>query len=684
MHRLRRRSRVLRTRRATLIVAVTLIAVAATAMVASAVTLTPKSGHNLVAVGPISGENGFPESYTDDTGTRLELCLDPATVGCSAAAPLPNPDAPMSFPDNYPDEAFYSLASAGLTTGTAGRATLTLAAEAAFANGDVIDGDQITFGRVRIRASGLTDGATYKVTHPYGVDEFVASGGTINFTEDVGIGAAGVFTGMLNSRLGPFLRWDTGAPDGYLGDPAVDHKITGSPYNTNVFKIEGPNAGGTGVNVAQTDLFSVMGKKATNSGVDAVRASYSRAGGASGGTIDVYATSEPEQSLQVSGANVDDTRLEGNGRRYFARVAYTGSTPPTEVTVTNVGDNPQAKKTIPVKDLVTVTKASYSTTTHDLTVEASSSDGANPTLTAEGFGTVSATPLPAGTTPPPDVTVTSQAGGSTTVPVAITGDAMAAIPVQAFAGVAQTVQQGQSVTLDGSGSTGPVKSYGWEQLTGPTVSLTGTDKAKATFTAPSAATDLTFRLTVTGPGGPSTSEATVHVAAVQTPVANAGPDRTVAQNTLVQLDGTGSTNATGYQWVAPTGVTLTGANTATPSFTFPKQTTPLTFTLTVTGPGGTSAPDTVTISPALDTLATSKVRFITSKNQWEIVGTATSTLNNTITIHQGSTLSGAVIGKATVDALGAWTFKGPGTTATTISIESARGGQRLAIPVDVR
>ncbi len=282
-----------------------------------------------------------------------------------------------------------------------------------------------------------------------------------------------------------------------------------------------------------------------------------------------------------------------------------------------------------------------------------------------------------GTTPPPDVTVTSQAGGSTTVPVVITGDAMAAIQVQAFAGVTQTVQQGQSVTLDGSGSTGPVKSYSWEQLTGPTVTLNGTDKAKATFTAPSAATDLTFRLTVTGPGGPSTSEATVHVAAVQTPVANAGPDRTVAQSTLVQLDGTASTNATGYQWDAPTGATLTGANTATPSFTFPKQTTPLTFTLRVTGPGGTSAPDTVTISPALDTLATSKVRFIASKNQWEVVGTATSTLNNTITIHQGSTLSGAVIGKATVDALGAWTFKGPGTTATTISIESARGGQRL-------
>ena len=83
MHRLRRSSRVLRTRRATLIVAVALIAVAATAMVASAVTLTPKSGHNLVAVGPISGENGFPESYS----------TTPAP-GWSSAWTRPRSDAP--------------------------------------------------------------------------------------------------------------------------------------------------------------------------------------------------------------------------------------------------------------------------------------------------------------------------------------------------------------------------------------------------------------------------------------------------------------------------------------------------------------------------------------------------------------------------------------------------------------
>jgi hypothetical protein len=160
----------------------------------------------------------------------------------------------------------------------------------------------------------------------------------------------------------------------------------------------------------------------------------------------------------------------------------------------------------------------------------------------------------------------------------------------------------------------------------------------------------------------------------------------VPQGTVVRLDGTASTNATTLHWDAPTGVTLIGADTATPSFTFPTQTAPVTLTLTVTGPGGT-ATDTVDIRGADDQLATSKVRFVRSKGQYEVVGTATQTANNTITIHQGSTLAGAVIGKATVDALGAWTFKGsgpaPGTPAT-ISIESSRGGQRLAIPVDVR
>ena len=63
----------------------------------------------LAAVGPLDPANGFPLWYQDQAGTTLELCLD--TVS-SAAGPLcllaqPNPNAPISFPDNFGAEAFW-------------------------------------------------------------------------------------------------------------------------------------------------------------------------------------------------------------------------------------------------------------------------------------------------------------------------------------------------------------------------------------------------------------------------------------------------------------------------------------------------------------------------------------------------------------------------------------------------
>ena len=65
---------------------------------------------------------------------------------------------------------------------------LVLAMEGAFANGAVAAGDQVTFARVRIRATGLTPGATYTVTTPVGNYVFVATADVrnINFTDDVG------------------------------------------------------------------------------------------------------------------------------------------------------------------------------------------------------------------------------------------------------------------------------------------------------------------------------------------------------------------------------------------------------------------------------------------------------------------------------------------------------------------
>jgi hypothetical protein len=277
-------------------------------------------------VGPIDPRVGFPLWYQDDQGLRLALCLD--TNGMCLAV-IPNPAAPPSVTDtnmNFPGEAFYWTAEAEIALPSGGRGRLVLAKEAAFTTEDATVGNQITFSRIRIRIDGITAGATYTITHPYGVVTLVADGdgtatfalatadngdtlatdpattdggtattdgetattdggfatadccmtaqsqssgsgsgggstfnGEIDTTEDIGIGPSD-FRAALKGKFSTYLRWPSGAPAGYIGDPNVDHVVTGSPFGTNFFRIAGPNVGGSGINTIQTSLFSVQGK----------------------------------------------------------------------------------------------------------------------------------------------------------------------------------------------------------------------------------------------------------------------------------------------------------------------------------------------------------------------------------------------------------------------------------------
>jgi large repetitive protein len=87
-------------------------------------------------------------------------------------------------------------------------------------------------------------------------------------------------------------------------------------------------------------------------------------------------------------------------------------------------------------------------------------------------------------------------------------------------------------------------------------------------------------------------------------IANAGPNQVVSQGSIVTLVGAGSFSPNGgtiasYSCVQTSGtqVPLTGANTATPTFTAPTAATSLVFSLTVTdGNGVFSSPATVTIT----------------------------------------------------------------------------------------
>ena len=666
---------------------------------ASVVTAPPTK---MLAVGPTSPDNGFPVWYKDSNNLSVGLCLDIDNPFCAlAGAGVPDENQPVSFPDNFPDETFYQLAQSTITLPGGSTAVLVNDVEAAFGgDGSPVPGQQITFGRVRIRITTPTTGH-YVITHPYGVDAFdVTDAATrnINFTEDIGIGSPGNFTGALNSRINPYLRWDTGlvkGPDGasYLGDGVTPHAVTGSDLNTNFFRIDGPDIGGPGINTIQTNLFTLQGRVATNSGVSPTSVTYTRTD-TTGGVIDAFATSNPDQVIQVKGTGISTTTLKaGVVGRYFGRVAYTGANPPASVQVVNTSDRPPTVQTVTVTDQVVVTKAAYNSDTGQFVVNATSSDTATPpTLTVVGFGNLTAGAATFDLTdqvPPGFVTVSSSKSGSATAPVTVTGAAFAPEPVTAQAPATLTVQQGQQVQLDGSSSLNAT-GFSWAQVAGtPTVTLSNANTAIASFTAPATATTLTFRLTVQGPGGPKTTDEVVTVAAIAPPRANAGPPQTVLAGSTVTLDGSGSTGATSYLWKQTGGVTanLSSTTAIKPTFTMPNTPDPVIFQLTVTGPGGTDVA-TVQISPVADVLDTSQVEFRQSKAEWRVVGTATVVAGNTVKVHLGDDLTGPVLGQASVDALGAWSLRlanGPQPPASrTISLESTRGGVKLAIPIVVR
>jgi hypothetical protein len=169
---------------------------------------------------------------------------------------------------NFPDESFYWTTEAEMRPTGNIRARLVLALEAAFAGaGDVVVGEQIVFGRIRLRLEGVAANTAYTFTHPFGSRSITSdNGGKIDLTEDIGCGSSPCdFRQALNSPvIGNFLKWDPAfnpqAPAGFLGNPNTDHRIVGSPTGNNLFRVTGPNVGGPGVTTLQTNLFSVAGK----------------------------------------------------------------------------------------------------------------------------------------------------------------------------------------------------------------------------------------------------------------------------------------------------------------------------------------------------------------------------------------------------------------------------------------
>jgi hypothetical protein len=240
-------------------------------------TLAARSQAALQAVGPTDPINGFPQWYQDTNGVTLGLCLDP--VNCLVDPVVPGND--FSALTGFGGEAFWWSTETGIPIAaggalpTGGGSLLVLAMEAAYGGLTElpVDGEQVSFGRIRIRIDTPVAG-TYTVTHPFGVNVFEAAAGIngVNFTEDIGCLALPCdFSLALASNIGPFLTAVAPAPPaGFLGNALVDQTVTGSPNGTNFFRIEGPagsNLDGLGNDTIETDLFSVSGQFFSNIGV---------------------------------------------------------------------------------------------------------------------------------------------------------------------------------------------------------------------------------------------------------------------------------------------------------------------------------------------------------------------------------------------------------------------------------
>ena len=306
-------------------------------------TAVPAAHAALERVGPVDIANGaYPAWYQDNTGVALEFCSS-IGVGPGAQAELnggwclilpadvptgSTPEVPFT---NYSGEHFYWNATAG-SSQVQGGTILILGLEAAFTGTTARAGDQVTFGRVRIKIANVLHDGDYKVYTPFADFDFpgLSQGDRLFETSDVGIACGTGYACALNSLIGPFLLPSNvsggaelppvtatnpdpgglgvlatpypGTGKSYIADPARLGPVTGSPlppfvsavdgatYDHNRFRIEYTPPGGVPTLYLDEPNFTMAGRVMTNTipgKVTVTRASYEQTAVSS--QLDVFA-----------------------------------------------------------------------------------------------------------------------------------------------------------------------------------------------------------------------------------------------------------------------------------------------------------------------------------------------------------------------------------------------------------
>ncbi|MEI6706251.1 MAG: hypothetical protein WCK96_03840 [Methylococcales bacterium] len=386
--------------------------------------------------GPSDPTLTWPLWYRDTNGLALSKCQS------TSAFCFPLISDPNGFPGNIGPEIFYNLVefkgAVGTPTGTGSDFEYRYlgALEASYIPGpNPTHGQETVFARIRItfNFNDVNKNGDYVVTHPFGVHTFPNVQATTQtnligaqaanfFTVDVPLAVTGNFALALGGPVGPFIQWDTdqatlvsAAGEQFVGDPTVAHTFTGSPFGTNFLEIKGPpgsnldglapvdpvtlKAAASIHDTLHFDLGNVLGQKWTQPIAEPLKidaATLTRTTGATGiNGIDIWATSSANQRVIATAPGMPSLQLIADGTtlgKYHGHIEYpSAQAVPAQVTITNLTSNPVNSISAGLEDDVQITRATFGTTSRQLTVVASSTDHVvPPALTVQGVPGVAA------------------------------------------------------------------------------------------------------------------------------------------------------------------------------------------------------------------------------------------------------------------------------------------------------